>query len=179
MTITVTRKDAAEEKTKHPDLQAKGQREAEADWPYCKLCHWRWDTNYSVAVLSSLEKPASAVATPCISLLQKKHTSNTRSDSKKTEASTAACVSLEQPERNVDLCSHLFNAVLYSALTFKAERLEALGTCFLAVVKQGNHKHTLSEVLGVTHLMASHMSRPILTQFLACLGSDTGSPDTQ
>lgn len=33
--------------------------------------------------------------------------------------------------------------------------------------------------LTETYLMASHMSRPILTQFFACLGRDTGNPDTQ
>lgn len=30
-----------------------------------------------------------------------------------------------------------------------------------------------------TYLMASHMSRPIFTQFLAWFGRDSGRPDTQ
>lgn len=39
--------------------------------------------------------------------------------------------------------------------------------------------NTLETLLCYTYFIASHMSSPILTQFLAWTGKDTGKPETQ
>lgn len=60
--------------------------------------------------------------------------------------------------------------------------------CLFVFVEEEKKKNEERENEGVLvglvvelvfYLMASHMSRPIFTQFLAWFGSDSGSPDTQ